>query len=189
MIYLIGGVPRSGKSQFSKLLSQSRNIARIDFDDITTAFEVVVPEYGLFMTMDQGIREQKAYPIVESLLKLYLRRQDSLIIEGDNFSVSDWFKYKDTCKKNVKMCVFGYSEITPQQKIEINTKTSAEQFCWFEPLSIGEKTRIAQEMIDRSIKMRKEVEEINDVNKIRYFDTHPNFQSSLGEAMEFCLAV
>ena len=187
MIYLIGGVPRSGKSQFSKQLAQKLNIARIDFDDITTAFEAVVPEYGLFMTMDQDIHQQKACPIVESLIKLYLKRNEDLIIEGDNFGLQDWLKYKEMCKDNLKMCVFGYSDITPQQKIEINTETTADQICWFEPLNIPEKIRIAQEMIDRSKKMRVEVDEINDLNHIKYFETHPNFENTLEEAMRFCL--
>ena len=187
MIYLIAGVPRSGKSQFSKQLSQKLNIARIDFDDITTAFEALVPEYGLFMTMDQDIREQKAYPIVESLINFYLQRKENLVIEGDNFDLQDWSKYKEICKNSLKMCVFGYGDITQEKKIEINSETTIEQICWFEPLSINEKIRIAQEMIDKSKKMRKEVDEINDLNYIKYFETHPNFKNALEEAMGFCL--
>ena len=140
------------------------------------------------MIMNQNIREHKAYPIVESLLRLYLGKQENLIIEGDNFNVKDWLKYRNTCESNVKMCVCGYGNITARQKIEINTNTTNIQSCWFEPLSIGEKTRIAQEMIDRSVKMRKEVDKINDISNIRYFDSHPNFKASLAEAMEFCLA-
>ena len=187
MIYLIGGVPRSGKSQFSKQLCQKLNIARIDFDDITTVFEAIVPKYGLFMTMDQSIREQKAYPIVESLINFYLHRKEHLIIEGDNFSLQDWLKYKDLCKSNLKMCIFGYSDITAQEKIEINSETTANQICWFEPLNIDEKTRIAEEMIDRSKKMKNKVNEINELDYLRYFENHPNFESALEEAIKFCL--
>jgi len=37
-MYLIGGVPRAGKSTVSKKLANLLGITRIDFDDVTTLF-------------------------------------------------------------------------------------------------------------------------------------------------------
>ena len=185
MIYLIGGVARAGKSQFSKKLAQELNIARIDFDDIVNVFHDVVPEYDLFRSMDQDKREAKAYPIISTLINLYVWRNEDLIIEGDIFDIKNWNKYKTLTSNNVKMLVFGYSEISPETKLEINTKTTQNTTCWFEPLTDVDKLRIAREMIDRSLKIKKVVHQINDP-ALKYFETHNDFESTLNDALTFC---
>jgi hypothetical protein len=186
IIYLIGGVPRAGKSQFSKRLAKELGITGIDFDDITTVFEKVVPDYGLFMTMDQTLREQKAEPVVRSLIELYLYRQESLIIEGDNFDLDYFKEYLELTKGNLKMPVFGYADISKEDKIRINTETTKDMNCWFEPLENDQKLKIAQEMIDRSKELKRKVEGINNPN-LKYFETHNNFAEALDQALEFCL--
>jgi adenylate kinase family enzyme len=177
MIYLIGGAPRAGKSQLSKRLAHKLNISRINLDDITTVFEAVVPDYGLSMDMDQYIRQQKSLPVVESLINLYLWRDEDVVIEGVNFDILYWPKYKELAKDNIKMIILGYSNITAEDKIIINTRTTQGISCWFEPLDISSKLTVAQEMINRSIKMKQEVEQINDDN-LRYYETHTDLDQT-----------
>jgi adenylate kinase family enzyme len=194
MFYLIAGVPRSGKSQFSKRLATELGITRINFDDFTQVFQDVVPDYGLFMEMDQGLREQKAHTLVVSLIQLYQKRSESLIIEGDNFDLNRFEEYLKLCGNELKMVVFGYDSLTAQEKIQINTETMQDKYCWFEPLEMEAKQRIAQEMIERSKELKSMVERLHSTpafghpskqGKLRKFVRY--FERVMGEAFEFCV--
>lgn len=188
MLYIITGVPRSGKSIFSQILSKAKGISKIDFDDITTLFEEFIPEYGLFMTMDQEIREIKSLPIMKSLINKYMATNQSLIIEGDNVSLKDYKVYNELTRGNLKILVFGYENLTSDEKIKINTDTTNKKnlTCWFENLEYKEKIRIANEFINRSKKLKKQVQNLNIPNQVRYFNTHNSFEEEMNKALDFC---
>lgn len=190
MFYLVAGVPRSGKSTFSKILSQKLGIARIDFDDITTLFQEFIPDYGLCMEMNQLEREKKSLPIMASLIKRYIRTNESLIIEGDNINLNDYNFYNKLTNGKLKILVFGYKDLTPENKIAINTAAVNKKdiTCWFENIEeYSDKLRIAQEFIERSKMLYKQVEILGSSNNVRYFDTHTNdFEKEIEKAMNFC---
>ena len=190
MFYLVAGVPRSGKSIFSKVLGKKLGITRIDFDDITMLFQEFIPEYGLFMTMNQSDRERKALPVVASLIQRYVETTQDLIIEGDNISLKDYVFYEKLTQGNLKILVFGYENLSPEEKIKINSEAVKQKNlnCWFENLEYSEKIRISQEFIDRSKELLKQVNQIDLPKKIQYFNTHQNdFEEEIKKALSFCL--
>lgn len=186
MIYLIGGVPRSGKSYFSKLLAKKLDIALIDYDDITQTFQDMYPEYGLFMEMNQDEREALALPIVLSLIKRYRKMNQSIIIEGDHFNVHDWITYCKHSDNQLKLCFFCYANITPEQKVAINTQSIRKKYCWFEPLMLEQKLKIAQTFITKSNIIKNQLQSVND-SRIQYYDTQLHFDEVMNDAMNWII--
>jgi|GEM_PF-3820258 len=190
MFYLVAGVPRSGKSTFSKILSQKLGISRVDFDDITTLFQEFIPDYGLFMEMNQLEREKRSLPIMASLIKRYIRTNESLIIEGDNINLNDFNFYNQLTNGKLKILVFGYKDLTPETKITINTAAVNKKdiTCWFENIEeYSDKLRIANEFIEKSKILHKQIKALNLKKTIGYFDTHSNnFEEEIEKALNFC---
>lgn len=189
MIYLIGGVPRAGKTNLSKRLVKALKIKCISFDDITLLFETFAPEYGLFNIMDPDLSEIKALPIVLKLIERYTGyANDSLIIEGDNFNLDYWEKYKMSSKGNIKMAILGYENITPKEKIRLNKENSTAKNCWFEQIdSFDRKIEIAEYMINKSKLYKHQVIKTSEPSKLQYFNTHDNYDKSINECLEFLL--
>lgn len=81
MIYLIGGVPRAGKSTLSHLLVERNKIPFVPLDSLVHMIKDVVPDLKMTEVYDQI--PEKFYPFLERLTYYTTYTVPNYVIEGD----------------------------------------------------------------------------------------------------------
>lgn len=178
MIYLVGGAPRSGKSTFSKLLSQKLKISLIETELLTDIFQENAPEYGLKYDSDYELRKLKFDPILKSIIKYFEENNEDQIIEGDMILVENLDQYLKI-SKNIKPIFFGFDTVDSKTKVQ-NCLDYPNYNDWFVKLTPIEQQNIIQGLIDWS----KKISEICVENKINYIDTSNEFAQKIQDSLD-----
>ena len=179
MNYLIGGMPRTGKSQLTQLLQEQLGCSVFGTDELIELFGNVVPEYGLRSDIDWQLKKAKVKPIILNLLKIYQKQGKNLIIEGAMVRAEDYGEYLDI-DPELKCVFLGCCDITIDQKLQ-NCRENPTQNDWFLKETEAEQYRLIAEIISIS----KEIKGICTSSKIPYFDTSQNFNQTLNKALQF----
>ena len=165
MIYLIGGVSKTGKSFISRKLMESKNIPFFSTDFLLWSLG---GEDGLFSYYDD---DNKVAPILEDYLMKILyflnRNNQTYIIEGTHVTISLIKKAISKYGENIRAVLLGYTNVTPLEKYEeIKKYESDETNKWYTLLSEEDFLAFLKRQQEKSVYLKKEAKKEN----ILFFD-------------------
>lgn len=178
MIYLIGGMPRVGKSTLAKMILERKNISWMPLDIVRGALNSMVPNLGIKTGEDwwEGHHE-KFFPFIKKLIHRIKQSDMPYVLEGDSFTPIQ----ADTLIKEfgVKVCFLGTSKI--DTTILKNLKGVGDD--WISDISKEELEKLPGWIIKKSQEYKQECENIG----IKYFDVSTDHTQVLEDAYNFLI--
>lgn len=172
MIYLIGGMPRVGKSTLAQILLERDNVPWIPLDKIREAIRDAAPQLGITDGKDWWIQHhEKFYPFVRGLIRAMATSEIPYTFEGDSFLP----RHADALVKefNVRACFLGAS------RLDLDTlKTHRGNQYWLDDLSEKELSDLPGWIVTRSAEYKDECATLG----IPYFDVSDGQQEALEKA-------
>jgi hypothetical protein len=172
MIYLIGGVPRVGKSTLSQKILETKKISWVSLDLIRQMLFKAAPE----LKLQEGenwwdTTPDKFYPFLKELVRDAMDSKVDHVFEGDTF----FPKHIAELQKEfpVKACFLGTSHITLK-----TLKENPGIQNWLDELPQEKLEAFPEWMMEKSKMFKEESERYN----IPYFDTGVNHKEALEKA-------
>lgn len=178
MVYLIGGVARSGKSKLRRLLLTKYKVSGIGTDAIRYMLMKSTPNLGLSYDNTPEVNGPIMWPYLDTLIDEYLKNStEDFVIEGDVILPSFLRRYVNN--KNVKTCFLGFTNTTPEKKA-LDIRSNADKRDWTNDYDISGLEDLAKWGIEQSKKYKLECEEFG----LRYFELGNDFESSLNAIVD-----
>jgi hypothetical protein len=115
MIYLIGGVARSGKTSIRKRLLNDYKISGLETDSLRTLFELSFPELGIHYQNPPMLNARRMAPFIESFIKSRFFFEDDFVLEGDCVTPDVAKKFGNDARVN--SLFLGYPDISFEEKM------------------------------------------------------------------------
>jgi 2-phosphoglycerate kinase len=180
MLYIIGGVPRSGKSIIRKKLLKEHQISGISLDVIVDMLYQAMPELDINTAVDRSVMFVRMWPFVEALIKTRLKNSEDFVIEGEYFSPERVKVFQEDPR--CKICFMIYPEISLEEKLQ-HIRQNARKKDWYNKLTDEEFLPFIQTWHERSHMFKGQCE----VHKIKYFDNSFNFEDKIEETVKWLL--
>lgn len=157
MIYLIGGVPRAGKSTLAKMLVEKNGISFVSIDMVFNMLADTMPELNLVEPYAE--RHHKFFPFFKNLVKHVQNSVKDYAIEGDIFSSLQVHELKK--EYEIHACFLGFSKITLQ-----DIKDHVGENDWLNDLSDVDLQNLPAWIVETSRGLKEECEKYS----LSYFD-------------------
>lgn len=182
MLYLVGGVPRVGKSTLANLILERNKIAYVDADWIIHMLMLTAPHLGVkvFSKFNKYEFRNKAinfYPFLYQFIKHNQPVVSKYIIEGDSFLPQHVFALKKDFQ--IKACFLGLSNLQPQ--ILLNNPSKNDW--WIKKLTPQQLVNLCKWIVNMSTFLEKECRKY----KIKYFDLSKNHSEQIEKAYQYLL--
>jgi len=182
MIYLVGGVPRIGKSTLANLILEQDKIAYVDTDWIVHMLMYAAPQSGVKTYTDFNLTEFKNkaknfYPFLYQFIKHNQAVVDKYVIEGDSFLPEHIVKLQK--EFTVKACFLGTSNLSP----EILLNNPSKNDWWIKKLTPQQLNDLCKWIMDTSNFLENECK----VHDIAYFDLAKNHSEQIEKAYQYLL--
>lgn len=173
MIYLIGGIARSGKTLVRKEILKRYIISGIGTDSIRYMLSRTQPELGIDHNKPSTHNGPLMWPYIDNLIHHIIEYDnEDYVIEGDVLLPKYLGKYVEN--ESVKSCFIGFSNTKVESKFKEMVDNSYEGD-WTKEYTDKEMKKFVKSGIKRSKKYKKECKELG----VEYFDTGMNFEKSI----------
>ncbi len=179
MIYLIGGVPRVGKTTLAKLLLQRKGIPFVPTDTLAHTLTHMYPQLGIQFGKEgawENIPDQ-FYPFLKSFVHGVKYHISDYTVEGDAFFPAHAQKLIEE-EKDIRCCFLGASSIT----LEDIRKYAFDD--WVGDLPEKRQKEIPAWIMEKSLMLKAESEK----RGIPYFDMAIDREKTLEAAYQFLTA-
>jgi hypothetical protein len=117
MLYIIGGVSRSGKSIIARRLLSDRGVSYFSLDILMMGFANGFPEFGVHPE-DSSIQiSNRLWPIVKSMAINIIETSLDYTLEGDFIMPQQVVELKNKYSMDIRACFLGYSNINCENKL------------------------------------------------------------------------
>lgn len=172
---IIAGVPRSGKSTISQIISKQFGYQHISMDSIIAGIENVFPETGVNSKADTNIQDNIQY--ISSKMALFIKAMlDSgeynecdygMVIDIFQLLPEHYLQHIDSSLCNIYY--LGTSEVTPEDRYELLKKyDTPKDYTYYK----SEKEN--QEDCADIVTISKQLKEQCSIYNLPYFDTSYN---------------
>ncbi len=194
MIFLIGGVPRVGKSVLASLILERDHIPIVSTDVIRNLLDFSPTKLGITQ-MDESERSNVFFPYLLQFLKILQNRYPSYVVEGDIFTPKQVAVLREEI--TLRCCFMGVSHISVEDIIKTDARLD-----WIEKLSVEERAKLSpailqgnwvsrmlpaeQAMIpDKLIAQSQLLKSEARTYSFSYFDIYPDREKALEAAYTF----
>lgn len=173
MVYLIGGLARSGKSIIRKKLLKEQIVSGIGTDAIRYMLMKGNRDLGISPDNFPTVNGPIMWPYLESLIEEFSGNSDEgIVIEGDVLLPQFLKNYAKN--SNVRACFIGFANTTPALKATL-IRNNATKNDWTNKYSEEGLLDLAKWGIDESRRYMKICKAIG----VSYFDTGEDFNASI----------
>lgn len=164
-IYLIGGLPRCGKSTLAKYLLKTDQLNYVSLDMIQSLLHGIAPELGIDVDMGHEEKVEQFFPILSMYVKTCFYYNATLVIEGDAISP----KHIAILEENfpVRSIFLGDELITGAS---LSERTGCND--WISEKTNAEKESLARWIGEKSLWLKSECERYG-VPYLNLKDIHP----------------
>lgn len=176
MLYLIGGMPRVGKTTLAQMILERDKISWIPLDVVREALHASVPSLKIQEGKDWWVgHHDKFFPFLRELIDSFVITRRSYVLEGDSFTPQQ--AYAIMKEFGIKTCFLGTSKLDVET---LKTFKGAGDF-WTDTLSKEDLDVLPSWIIDISQKYKLECENLG----IKYFDVSLDHKQTLENAYEY----
>lgn len=179
MIYLIGGAPRTGKSNLAKLLVTEKMMSSFSTDFLYDIDQVeAITNFDRLDIIEKG---RAFFPILERIIGNVERQTENCVIDGDVILPSQASQLAKT--HNIKSCFLGFSTITFEEILEFGGHFNWPKYK-LENGMADEVTDLVERTIHKSEVIKSERARYNQ----QYFDLSLDFKSAQMNALRSLLS-
>lgn len=178
MLYLLGGASRSGKSKLARRLLAERGVPFLHLDLLMMGFAKGLPAFGVDPDDSAFRRGELLWPVVRGMALTAVEDGVDYLFEGDSLLPKNVAEPADLCGEEVKAAFLGYSEISPEEKLQQIRAFGGESNDWDARLSEGRVLDIVASDKAFSIRLREE----REAHRLPYFDTSRDSLGTLDAA-------
>ncbi len=184
MIYILGGVARSGKSIVAEKLLKEKGVPYFALDYLKMGLFRGLSESAFDPEKKSEVIARNIWPIVKGMVKNMIEVDENYLIEGDILlpSLINELLIDPSYKNSIRVCFVGYSEIDREEKFKLIRSTrGSSKNNWIQGMTDDFILKFAQEQIDRSNELKKECAEYG----IKYIDTSSDFDNNLNKIIDY----
>jgi len=180
MLYIIGGVSRSGKSLLAHKILKEKLIPFFPMDGLVGMLTHSAPEHGVKHQVDFIDKSEKTWKFSKELFKYLFKTQENYLVEGDCILPKQVAELQEKYPDNIKSCFLGYPALTAKQKLD-SVRAFASERDW----TNLHNDEVMLEMLEAMIAYSKHLQEECKKYNIPFFDISDDFQKAQVEAYEF----
>lgn len=171
MLYIISGVPRSGKSKLARKLYEDYKIPGVNGDILRDQLTIAYPQLGLELDMRDRDRTPILWPYFKGLIEEFRKYNGNYIFESTNFN-PDSFKELDLT--GISVCFMGFKDVDTAVKLqEIRDNPSEDE--WTDDVPDSTLTEWIESWKRRSLVLESEC----NTYGLNYFDTSKDFTNTI----------
>ncbi len=168
MLYLIGGIPKSGKSLLANDILKRKKIAYFSTDMLMMALNSD-KRLNIDANDSDAVVGKNLQPFLIRLLKNIIETTDDYLVEGSHITTDVVQKLLLEYPGLVKACFVGYNSISLVEKSkELKENSDKIKNNWYAHLSSDEYIAFLADAIKESNKLAKKCQKYN----LKYFDIY-----------------
>lgn len=176
MLYLVGGVPRTGKSYLAQRILVNARIPYVSTDALFHMLKKAAPSLGLTDKVPLKQKAELFYPFLEQFAKYAPISNGSYLVEGDAFLPHQVNALAQ--KYEVRACFLGFSKAD----IDIIIRYSGNNK-WVSDLSVKEQGDLSEWLGKESASIQEQCKKYG----IAYFDVSKNYETAINQAYEYLI--
>lgn len=184
MLYIIGGVSRSGKSLLAHKILKEKLVPFFPLDGLVGMLTHSAPEHGVRHQNDFVDKSEKTWKFSKELFKYLFKTQESYLVEGDCILPKQVAELQIKYSEKIKCCFLGYPSLTAKQKLELVRTFHRGEEDWTTKHNDEAMLEMIEAMIKYSRYMKEECEKYN----IAFFDVSDDFEKTHIKAFEFLIS-
>ena len=179
MIYIIGGVTRSGKSVLTRQLSKKYGVSYFNLDHLMMGMLESHIDLGINGHTHDRIKSEKLWQVVKPMLKSMIEDEDDYIVDGVLIFPNQFLEMQKLYPDQLKSCWIGYADVNPKNKFdEIRNNHSLELLGdWLK----DQDDEMVKEIVEYGIGLSQEVKQECLENQLPYVEVSHNFDKALGK--------
>jgi hypothetical protein len=185
MLYLVGGVSRSGKSILARRMLTERSVPYLPLDVVMMGFSRGLPAAGIFDRDTDPVVAAKMWPFVKAMALTLLEDGETYLFEGVQLEPAHALELLELHPGSVRACFLGYAHTTPEEKLRGIRAHGRLPNDWLQGEPEVEILSHAERMIDRSERIQQECER----GGLAYFDSSEMFDAALEAAFRYLTKV
>jgi hypothetical protein len=184
MLYILGGVSRSGKSLIAQRALREQQIFVESIDLIKMGLCKGLTDLKIDPEKPSEEVANRIWPVVNAMMHTVLETKQSYLFEGDALMPTSVVNILREWPNEVRVCFLGYSSVDVEQKLNDIKTHNAGPNNWISDYSDDQ---IRSHIID-SIQFSKTLVEMCANTGISYFDTSQDFRGELETAYKYLFA-
>ncbi len=170
MIYILGGIAKSGKTTVAKEFTKRYNIPYFSTDYIMMMLKRGNPSLGIDPEEGDHLVAKKIEPYVYGMLKTMIENNGEYLIEGVHFNPEFSAKLIKEFPSDIKITYLGFKDTSVVMKIfELNKYKDELENAWYKLYSDEQMVKLISNLIDES-KRVYEMCEFYNLEYIEVFD-------------------
>lgn len=158
MLYLIGGVAKSGKSLLSRLILQEKHIPTFRTDYLMVGLSDTIPGFTIHPDTDRDeLVANKLYPILKKMMTVMLHNQEDYVIEGVHIRPKLMKELSDLFPNQVKSVCLVYDQIpTEVKRKELEEHVLAKHRTWLDAFQGDRLDEVIEVLKEESKELKQE---------------------------------
>ncbi len=174
MLYLIGGVYRTGKTSLAQRVLGSKSVPFVSTDSLFHMLKNSTPSLGITDKLPLKQKGDKFYPFLEQFVKYAQYSTPDYLVEGDAIWPSGVAKMQKN--HDVRAVFLGFSEVEPQDILKY-----AGHNGWAADLSAKELEGLASSIVETSSQIKTECSEFG----LEYVDLAGDYKAGINRAYKY----
>ena len=177
MLYLIGGPARCGKTLLARRLHRRLQAPYFVTDYLTSGL-AGEPSLGVRHELGNRERGERAWPVLEGLLRNVAEVEPCYVVEGDLLLPERLASFQSRFDGQVRACFLGYPSCNPDVKVAAIRSHPSPVNDWVAGMSDARLHDLVAEMIEFSRYLETECER----RRLPFFDGSHDFERTLEQA-------
>lgn len=182
MLFILGGVSRSGKSIIARRLVREKQRPFFCIDFLITSLEKV-PSLKIKQGQAFIPKAEKIWPIIKPMLSCLIKEEPNYLVEGDGILPKQVSGLLGQFPNEIKVCFVGFSEIDPRDKLKQVREFGGNMDDWTKSISDEQLIKYLEDMIAFSRYLKEECKKYS----LSYFDSSKNFPEYLEKVFQYLL--
>jgi hypothetical protein len=130
MLYLVGGVARSGKTLLARRMLHERGVAYFPTDALMVGFGDALPEFGVAPENPDMANAVLLWPLLEAVARNLRITETSYVLEGVLLLPDGVARLGQDVGPEIRSCFLGYPEAEPNERARLAGAHPSEPGDW-----------------------------------------------------------
>lgn len=178
MLYLVGGVSRSGKSTLAERMRRGRGVPWFPLDALKMGLHLGAPSLEVSPDDEDALTAARMWPVIRPLLENLIFDGRDYLVEGVNLRPADVAGFVAGTREPVRACFLGYPALSVPAKAALVARHAGGPNDWLNRMGEPYVLAYLEGCVRRSRALRDECAR----SGLAFFDTGADFEAAIGAA-------
>jgi len=181
MLYIVGGVARTGKSIIARRFLRETEVPYLSLDILMMGLARGFPEHGIDPEDPNHMNPERMWPVVKSMSRNIIEAGIEYLIEGVSILPKNVKALLKSYPASIKACFIGYTRVSPEDKLRSIREYSNFPNNWSMGYSDQQLLDLINNEIKQSVYLHNECSKYN----ITYFDQSGDFMGTIDAVVSY----